>query len=605
MAIRTITWEVQEDGMSITPATCQDGGVQGDHNKTRAEFVLPASLIGGYDFYIECVDVVGEWDTTDKLEVENDRVGILLPLAWTQHGGEATLRLVATKEGETGYTLEGRVRYHSRAGVLEKVKALIEGCIQAMLTRTEKAADRIEAAEAALTDGEERVGQAAETADSAKRTAEQALQDAQEAEQRARSVKGVYVGSGKMPEGYNVQIDPTGPAFEMDTELDKNSQSPVSNSAISAAIEEQTAKHNEEIDALDAKFSRTMYGGWAAVGKEGMSKIEADAAVDKQLQAWWDAMPSDSVRFFTLVVNTSESTVAPGNNLVRLYKTVANNLSYGTIETHSYQYTTEGSGLRRSIIANEFKPWEHWGKYQVDTVRVKSTDYPSLYLYSHQSSQSLGEADFGMNITTVDDGVQFSGNVAPHRSTNYVQSMTLGTYANPWTCVYSSNGVTQTSSRDAKENIKNVISELTPMTMSLEDDPVELSDITAEMLVDFVRNLQPVTFNYKGDHSPDAEQLGLIADDIAEHPVYKYVGVDSVADVEVTPAKYDEQGNLVEEAVTEKKRVLGLQAIPLAVTALTTCKHLLNQLDNVYAINEDFQSQLDSINARLSAVEGK
>ena len=45
MAIRTITWEVQEDGMILTPATCQDGGVQGDHNKTRAEFLLPASLI--------------------------------------------------------------------------------------------------------------------------------------------------------------------------------------------------------------------------------------------------------------------------------------------------------------------------------------------------------------------------------------------------------------------------------------------------------------------------------------------------------------------------------------------------------------------------------
>ena len=198
MAIRTITWEVQEDGMSLSPATCQDGGVQGDHNKTRAEFVLPSSLIDGYDFYIECVDVLGEWDTTEKLEVENNRVATLLPLAWTQRGGEATLRLVAAKEGEVGYTLEGRVRYHSRAGLLEKVKTLVDGCIQAMLTRMEAAAEVIENA----TD-------AKEVASQALKESKQALEESEEALERVHGTNRIYVGSGEMPEDCNVQIDYT------------------------------------------------------------------------------------------------------------------------------------------------------------------------------------------------------------------------------------------------------------------------------------------------------------------------------------------------------------------------------------------------------------
>lgn len=679
MAIRTIEWTVQEDGMSLSPTVCQDGGVQGDHNKTRAEFVLPASLIEGYEFYVEYVDTFGGFDTTEQLTVEGDRVGVSLPLAWTQHGGEATLRLVATKEGETGYTLEGKVRYHSRAGLIEKVKALIDGCIQAMLTRTEKAADRIEAAEEALTAGEQRVRQAVENASAAKGAAEQALVDAQKAEKRAASVVGVYVGSGDMPDGYSVQIDPDGSVYEMDTELNEKSKNPVTNGAIARAV----AELNTTIGALDVKLSRVMYGGGAVISSNASWTAEQfNQAIDAQLKTWWDAMPSYSIRFFILENGTNLSVLAPGGNLIRMCKIGSGSTSYGTIETYSYQNTHEGSGLRRSVWAGTLADeWEHWGQFRVDTIRVKSPA-SSLYAYSHVdgstysgdfgvainaydegtylegsivphvntsnmktknlgefanpwtnvvaekiyaidsveakkavhtpeyrlrvysklTTESLGTGYAGVVIDTFDDVIQLSGAVAPHKVG--VQAMFLGTNANPWSNVYSTSGVSQTSSREAKENIKNVISELTPMTLGLDEETAETSDITVENVVDFVRNLQPVTFNYKENASPDAEQLGLIADDIAEHPIYKYIGTDQIGNVEVTPAEYDDEGNIVVEAETEEKRILGLQAVPLAVAALTTCKHLLNQLDNVYAINEDLQSQLDGINARLSALEG-
>ena len=56
------------------------------------------------------------------------------------------------------------------------------------------------------------------------------------ATERAESVKGVYVGSGDMPEGYNVQIDDSGAALEADTKLSLTSENPVQNKAVTAKL---------------------------------------------------------------------------------------------------------------------------------------------------------------------------------------------------------------------------------------------------------------------------------------------------------------------------------------------------------------------------------
>ena len=97
------------------------------------------------------------------------------------------------------------------------------------------------------------------------------------------------------------------------------------------------------------------------------------------------------------------------------------------------------------------------------------------------------------------------------------KSYNLGSSTNKWTTVYATNGVINTSSRDSKENIKAVVSASAPAVMSLTNDAEEVSDISVETIVDFVRSIDPVTFNYKNDNSQQALQLGLIADDIAEH----------------------------------------------------------------------------------------
>lgn len=207
MAIRTIVWTVKDD-MTVTPTNIQNAGVQGDNNVTRAEFSLPSSLCSGYTLYVEYVDAAGGYDKTEPLKVTNNKVGCLIPLSWTQLGGKATIRLVATKisgdtDSETAYTWEGRISYHSRSNVVGKIDSLIRGCLQAVLDAVRKAT--VDAKEAA-----ENAEAVVEKLEDSASLADEAIVAANEALERAESVKGVYVGTGEMPEGYNVQIDPSG-----------------------------------------------------------------------------------------------------------------------------------------------------------------------------------------------------------------------------------------------------------------------------------------------------------------------------------------------------------------------------------------------------------
>lgn len=54
--------------------------------------------------------------------------------------------------------------------------------------------------------------------------AQEALDAAEEAVERAESTRGLYVGSGNMPEGYDIQIDPTGEALLLDDEMSDTSE---------------------------------------------------------------------------------------------------------------------------------------------------------------------------------------------------------------------------------------------------------------------------------------------------------------------------------------------------------------------------------------------
>lgn len=149
MSIRTLSWVVADD-MSVTPTAIQRAGVQGDDRATCVEFAVPAALQSGYDLYIEFVNAMGEFDKTDSLPLVYGKVSFLLPLAWTQDGGNAELHLVAVErvaedaEPVTIYSKKCRVVFAERYTGFKRVQALLQGSIHRLMDVCEKVANRVE-----------------------------------------------------------------------------------------------------------------------------------------------------------------------------------------------------------------------------------------------------------------------------------------------------------------------------------------------------------------------------------------------------------------------------------------------------------------------------
>lgn len=226
----------------------------------------------------------------------------------------------------------------------------------------------------------------------------------------------------------------------------------------------------------------------------------------------------------------------------------------------------------------------------------------SEYLWNATYTRYLYTNVIGIPSGSGAEEIRIESSLIP--STN---NMSLGSSTDLWNCVYSSNGVVQTSDRSFKDSI-HYIEESSGKSeaaiFSLRDNsnlPVDTntedsSYISVEDVIDFVSLLSPATFCYKNgkdsateeNSEPEAIQLGLIADDIKDHKLFKYVGVETTYEEEVTPAVIDDEGNVVTEAVTETKTILGIQAIPLATAALTACKYLIQK-------NEEIESRLSAI----------
>lgn len=175
MAIRDIVWTVADNGKTIHPTTPQDGGVQGEHNATRAVWRVGENSVWEtptFKVYVECEDNAGNVDHTEPLQVVGGQISVLLPQAWTQYGGISTLSLVAEEEdGVVAYSVEGYARFSSRQNASKKVDGLMKGRMAQMEAQMRGAvADATSAAEDAAS--------AAEAAVVAKGGAENAAQSA-------------------------------------------------------------------------------------------------------------------------------------------------------------------------------------------------------------------------------------------------------------------------------------------------------------------------------------------------------------------------------------------------------------------------------------------
>lgn len=109
-----------------------------------------------------------------------------------------------------------------------------------------------------------------------------------------------------------------------------------------------------------------------------------------------------------------------------------------------------------------------------------------------------------------------------------------------------------------------------------------------------LKSLSPCTFTYKNSDSEispqeavnsnktELIQLGLIADDIKDSPLFNYVGSTMKYSKVVKEKVVDEiTEEVVEPEITEEVTTLGLKPLPLAVLALTACKYLINEVEEL------------------------
>ena len=210
MALRTITWTVDEN-LRITPQAVQDAGIQGEHNATEVAFALPEELTSEtHQYYIEYVGGDGMYDVTGAIDSSNGKVSFLLPRAWTQGGGVATLRLIVEDQGSVAYSVEVRIRYRDRQPETEAERSLLEGTVRDAVVAAETAAteannkanaakgdaaaaeaaaDKAEDAKTILETAAAEASSAAETATTAATTATTAATTAQQSAAELESVR--------------------------------------------------------------------------------------------------------------------------------------------------------------------------------------------------------------------------------------------------------------------------------------------------------------------------------------------------------------------------------------------------------------------------------
>lgn len=167
-----------------------------------------------------------------------------------------------------------------------------------------------------------------------------------------------------------------------------------------------------------------------------------------------------------------------------------------------------------------------------------------------------------------------------YNSSNAIAYSTLGSGGTPWKAVYAQTGTIQSSDRSTKHAI-HYLSDAETTTIS--ENGQTVTAISLSDVMQFIQAIEPATFLYD-DPNNDAEnmvdpinrQLGLIADDVESTTLFPYIGARVQCDA--IPERLFDDSTTQHPAIPANS-VLTLQPIPLAVTALTACKYLLQRLE--------------------------
>lgn len=207
-AIYKAEFAVDRDTAAVTPVSPCDAGYTGDHLSAELHFAVGQT---DYRYRLEIVDGSGGYDITEPLTPNGDgRVVYRVPSHWTA-AGTATVRLIEYGEDE-------RVTHFAPVSLFFADREEGEATeyhrprFEVLLTTAETAVERANAAAERVESVGDTLEQAGMLSQVAKEVADEALHAAEDAAARAESVKGVFVGSGEMPDGYAVQIDPNGAA---------------------------------------------------------------------------------------------------------------------------------------------------------------------------------------------------------------------------------------------------------------------------------------------------------------------------------------------------------------------------------------------------------
>lgn len=204
----------------------------------------------------------------------------------------------------------------------------------------------------------------------------------------------------------------------------------------------------------------------------------------------------------------------------------------------------------------------------------------TLYVGVTNSFSTFSQTSYGLSVKAFQSSMYPSTN-----STSTSTGLNLGNTSYKWRYLYAYSGAIQSSDKSAKDSIHYLDSSISPRLRSASTVPVS-SGVTTQDVIDFCKSIRPVTFCYKDGNGeateenskPEMIQLGLIADDLSESSLFKYIGVENeVLDI-------DEKGNPIEGTEHTSR---GLQLLPLTVAALTACKNLISRV-------EELESKLNS-----------
>lgn len=269
---------------------------------------------------------------------------------------------------------------------------------------------------------------------------------------------------------------------------------------------------------------------------------------------------------------TSTASSGTGINSAQIKLVVKS--SYGAERTHDYQYVFQGE------YGNGMKFWAETTNGGGSTSYLGTSDKTWTYTYTQgiyigntAGRSYLTQTSYGLSVQA------FQGSMYPSaNSSSTTTGYNLGNTNYKWRYLWAYSGTIQLSDKSAKDSVHYLDSSISPKLRSA--SITSNSEITTQDVIDFCKSIRPVTFCYKDgkgkateeNSEPEMIQLGLIADDLASSSLFKYVGVENeVLDI-------DEEGNPVEGTEHVSR---GLQLLPLTVAALTACKYLINEVEEL------------------------